>query len=103
MKRLIKVESDVYFICQRLKEVDSSYEIYYNCLSRSFEVHSNAQVKNSYCFKVPYSMLDSRVIDYAVKTRAENRDKLIAEIEKNNLLVYEKKLKENVEILKEML
>jgi hypothetical protein len=100
---LIKIESDVYFISKRLKEIDPSYEIYYNTGSQSFEVHSNAQVKNSYCFKVPFSVLDSRTIDYAVKTRAGNRDKLIAEIEKNNLLLYEKKLRENVEILKEML
>ncbi|MBO5395177.1 MAG: hypothetical protein J6A28_04705 [Clostridia bacterium] len=103
MRGLIKIESDVFFIVQRLKEVDSSYEVYYNLHAKSFEVHSTEQHKSSYCFKVPFERLDSRTIDYAKKTRAENRDKLIAEIERNNLLLYEKKLRENVEILKEML
>ena len=103
MKKLIKIESDVYFIVQRLKEIDSSYQVFYNCLSGKFEVHSKEQAKNSFCFQVPYDVLDSRVVDYAVKTRSQNRDKLIKEIEKNNLLVYEKKLKENVNILKEIL
>ena len=103
MINLIKITNDVYFISKRLKAIDDSYEVYYNSQTCAYEVHSNKQAKNSYCFKVPYECLDSRTLDYAVKTRRENRDKLIEEIEKNNLLVYEKNIKEQVDLLKEML
>lgn len=99
----MKIQSDVYFICQRLKNIDPSYEVYYNWQNKCFEVHSNAQTKNSYCFKVPYDVLDARTLDYAVKTRRENRDKLIEEIEKSNQKLYEKNLKEQVSLLKEII
>ncbi len=94
-----KIENDCYFICQRLKEIDPSYEVFYN--NGHFEVHSFEQIKNSYCFTVPFDKLDSRTIDYALKTRSNNRDKIIAEIEKNNQLVYENYIKNTVNLLKE--
>ncbi len=100
---LIKIIGDVFFICQRLKEVDESYEVYFNLSTKSYEVHSNKQQKNSYCFKVPYPILDERTIDYAIKTRAENRDKIIEEIELNNKLIEEKNIKNQVNLLKEAL
>ena len=103
MKKLIKIEDDCYFICQRIKEVDESYEIYFNLDSGSYEVHSNAQVKNPYCFKVPYNCLDSRTIDFAYKTKVENIDSLIKEIDKHNQILYEKEVKKQVNNLKEAL
>ena len=103
MKHLIKIENDVYFICQRLKEIDESYEVYYNLLTKSYEVHSNAQIKNSYCFKVPFDVLDERTLWHARKTSIENRDKIIAEIEKENYLLEQKNIKKQVEMLKEAL
>lgn len=103
MKNLIKIENDCFFICQRIKEVEPSYEIYFNIDSSSYEVHSKTQVKNSYCFKIPYSQLDDRVIDFAYKTKVENMDEIIKEIDKHNQLLYEKELKTQVESMKEAL
>ncbi len=102
MKNLIKIENDVFFIAVRLKSIDKSYEVYYNVNNNSFEVHSNAQ-KNSYCFKVPYDVLDERTLDYALKTRIANRDKILREIEINNELLYQKNIKNQVNLLKEAL
>ena len=103
MAKLLKIVNDVYFIGRRLKNIDKSYEVYYNCDNNSYEVHSSAQAKNSYCFKVPYDKLDSRTLDYAVKTRRENLDKLIEEIEKDNLRMEQKNILQQVNLLKEML
>ncbi|MBQ8444633.1 MAG: hypothetical protein IJX25_04705 [Clostridia bacterium] len=103
MTNLIKINNDVYFICKRLKKIDPSYEVYYNRQTCCYEVHSNKQAKNSYCFKVPFAQLDSRTIDYAIKTRRENRDKLLKEIEQSNQLLYERNLKEQVNLLKEII
>ncbi len=103
MGNLIKIESDVFFICQRLKEVDESYQVFYNLRTESYEVHSSEQQKNSYCFKIPFDRLDERTIDYAVKTRSENRDKLLKEIELNNKRIEERNIKNQINLLKEVL
>lgn len=103
MTNLIKIENDCYFVAQRLKEIDSSYEVYFNLHTNSYEVHSLEQAKNSYCFKVPFNCLDERTVAYARKTRATNRDNLIKEIEQNNQLVYENNIKMQVNAMKEAL
>ena len=103
MRNLLKIESDNYFISNRLKEIDSSYEVYYNIATASYEVHSSEQQKSSYCFRVPYNQLDERTLFYAKKTRSENRDKIIKEIERSNELLYEKNVKEQASLLKEIL
>ncbi len=101
MKNLIKIDCDNFFISERLKFIDSSYVIYYNLSDQCYEVHSIEQYKNSYCFKVPYRELDERTLFFAKKTRSENRYKLIKEIEENNRLLYEKNIKNQVNLLKE--
>lgn len=103
MTNLIKIEGDPFFIAERLKEIDESYEIYYNLSLSCYEVHSKEQAKSSYCFRVPFSALDERTIFHARRTRIENRDKIIAEIERDNLLLEQKNIKKQVEMLKEAL
>ena len=102
MTNLIDIENDVFDITRRLKEIDASYFVKYNLTANRFEVHSSEQAKGSYCFSVPYGQLDERTLDYAQKTRFENFDKIINEIEKDNLLLEEKTTKQQVELLKEM-
>ena len=77
MANLIKIDNDVFFIANRLKEIDCSYEIYYNLDFKCYEVHSNEQKKNTYCFRVPFDVLDERTIFYARKTRYENIEKIV--------------------------
>ena len=101
--KYLKIEDDVYFIASRLKMIDESYQIFYNLNKKTYEVHSGTVSKDSYCFTVPYSSLDSRVLDYALKTRSANRDKIIEEIEFNNQKLYEKSIKEQTKKIKEVL
>lgn len=103
MKNLIKIYNDCYFIANRLKEIDKSYEIYYNLNRNCYEVHSNQQAKSSYCFTVPFRELDERTLDYAIKTLSTNRDKIIKEIEENNRLVTNRNMKNQVNALKEII
>ena len=102
MKNLIEIRDDCFFIDKRLKDIDKSYQIFFNLERKVFEVHSSEQEKNSYCFTVPYAELDERTLDYALKTRSENRDKIIAEIDQNNQKVEKKNLKMQVDALKEL-
>lgn len=102
MANLIDIENDVFDITRRLQEIDKSYRVKYNLSSKRFEVHSTEQAKGSYCFSSPFDQLDERILDYAQKTRFENFEKIISEIEKDNLLLEEKTTKQQVELLKEM-
>ena len=103
LKNLVRVENDCFDIAKRLKQIDKSYEIYYNLTRKCFEVHSFLQIKSSYCFSIPYENLDERTLDYAYKTLSSNRDNLIREIEENNTRVEKKNLRKQVDAIKEII
>lgn len=101
MRNYILIENDVYFISQRLKEIDKGYFIVLNKSKQKFEVHNIFQRGGSYCFTLPYSCLDQRAIDYTLKTRSQNMEKIIQEIdaqnkqiEANNLKIIRNKIEE---------
>ena len=103
MKKLLKIDNDCFFIAQRLKEVDPTYEIYFNLATGAYEVHSNGQAKSTYCFKVPYGVLDERTIIFARKTRTQNINAILNEIDKENRLLEEKMLKQQMNLFMEAL
>ena len=103
MKNQTTIYSDTFYICQRLKEIDESYFIVYNFVKSKFEVHSSSQGVNSSCFTVPYNVLDERTLDYAKKTRSQNLDNLIKEMDLQNEKLEKERGKEAVECLKEVL
>lgn len=81
---LVKIESDPLYIAERLREIDESYYIVYNTDRSCYEVHSNAQKGGTFCFGVKDNALDARVIDYALKTRSDKADEIIAALDKEN-------------------
>ena len=100
LKNYLDIKDDVYYICQRLKEIDRSYYVLFNLDRKKYEIHSNEQ-KDTYCFTVPFDQLDERTLFYSLKTRSDRRDKIIKEIEKSNEENYKKLIKEQVNLLKE--
>ena len=102
LKNYLEIKDDVYYICDRLKEIDDSYIVLFNLDNLRYEIHSKGQ-KSSYCFTVPFDSLDERTLSYALRTRSERRDKIIEEIEKNNMENDNKMIKEQVILLKEAL
>lgn len=102
MKNQIAIQSDTFFISERLKEIDESYFLVFNFQKQKFEVHSSA-LENTYCLTVPYSVLDERVIDLVKKTRATNIDKLIEEMDFENEKLEKQRQKEAVDCLKEVI
>lgn len=102
MKNQIAIQSDTFFISERLKEIDESYFLVFNFQKQKFEVHSSA-FENTYCLTVPYSVLDERVIDLVKKTRATNIDKLIEEMDFENEKLEKQRQKEAVDCLKEVI
>ena len=81
---LIKIKTDSLFVAERLKEIDESYYLVFNTLKNKYEVHSFAQVGCSYCLTCPYEGLDERLLELTKKTRRENLNYLLKEIDKEN-------------------
>lgn len=102
-KDYVFIDSDNLFVCQRLKQVDPSYRVVFNLKKQKYEVHSVEQVGGSYCFTLPYPCLDERAVEFALKTRRKNSDKIIAEIDKYNENLYNQMLKQEVNKFKEAL
>lgn len=100
LKNYLEIKDDVYYICDRLKEIDDSYIVLFNLDNLRYEIHSKGQ-KSSYCFTVPFDSLDERTLSYALRTRSERRDKIIEEIEKSNEELYKKQIKQQVNLLRE--
>lgn len=79
-----EIKGDLYDISRRIKEIDKDYFIVYSYVSRRFEVHHRAQRGGSFCLAVPYGALDTRTLDLTRRTRAERKEKLLEEIERDN-------------------
>lgn len=99
MRNYIQIQNDVYFISNRIKEIDKSYFILFNISKGKFEVHSLGQTGGSYCFTIPYDKLDERTLFFTLKTRCENVEKIIKEIDEAN----EKLQKDNIKKAKNKL
>ena len=103
MKNQLRIDSDNLFVSQRLKEIDKSYFVVFNILSGKYEVHSSDQKGGTYCFTLPYEILDDRAITYARKTRVDRMDEIIKEIDKQNEKVEKRAYKDAVDRIKEVI
>lgn len=90
----IKIESDVFDICNRIKEIDDGYFILYNIKNNKYEIHNFKQL-NSYCLTVPYDELDEKTLKSILETKIEYIDNIIEEIDNNNK-IEERKSNESV-------
>ena len=79
----IKIESDVFDVSKRIKEIDENYFIMFNLNNNKYELHCASQ-PNTYCFSYPYEDLDERFIDMIYKTNIANIDNIIEQIDNNN-------------------
>ena len=79
----IKIESDVFDISKRIKEIDENYFIMFNLNNNKYELHCASQ-PNTYCFSYPFEDLDERFIDMIYKTNVTNIDNIIEQIDNNN-------------------
>lgn len=96
----IEIKDDMFDICRRLKNIDSSYFILYDKCRGKYELHSTAQYGNTYTLTIPYNRLDKRTIDYVLKTRRENIKKLISDMEENNKKLEKRELDNILDIAK---
>ena len=81
--RLNIITSDLFGISDRLKEIDPGYFAAYNNALCRFEVHHRRQ-RDTLALVVPYPALDARAVSLTLKTRRQNLDKLIKEMDEAN-------------------
>ena len=86
MNALRKINSDLFDIASRLKEIDDRYELYRNLTLNRFEIYANGALQ----IAVPFARLDARTLDLARSTRMEYALKLIENIDKENAALQRK-------------
>lgn len=82
MKDLIVIKKDVFNISKRLKTIDRKYIVVRNIKNHCFEVHYG-KVGNKQLI-IPYDSLDYRTIQYVLKTKIDDINKLIESIDRYN-------------------
>jgi len=103
MKHWLKrIYSDPFDICDRLKSIDQGYYVVFNTKRDRYEVH-NAFQADTFCFVVPFGQLDSRTVDYCLKTRRQNADKIFEEMDKHNAMLEKAQAEEAKECAQERL
>ena len=88
------INSNVFDIPERLKEIDPGYFLVLNKQRDKFEVHHVENRGGTYSLTIPYDMLDSRALDFVRETRSERAKKLFEEMEERNRKIEESKKKE---------
>lgn len=83
MEQLIKT-GDLFGVERRLKEIDSTYEVFYNAKLKRFEVYAERMNNKFLAFVSPYESLDARLVRYARKTRVERQVDIFREMEEEN-------------------
>ena len=79
----IKIESDVFEITKRIKEIDDGYFVMFDTKNNRYELH-NLYQDNTYCLTYPYADLDSRLIEMILYSNILNIDNIINDIDNNN-------------------
>ncbi len=97
-----EIKHDVHKIAKRLKNIDKNYEIYFNNITKEYELHHKKQredLGNGLLLILPFETLDKRAIDYVLKTRVQNIDieHLSERLEKENEEVTRKKQAEAID------
>lgn len=78
------IESNVFHIPERLREIDPSYFVVYNHSISQFEVHHSGQ-DETYCLSIPYPELDVRTLHRVRETRVERAEIIWEQIKKDEL------------------
>jgi len=78
-----EIKSDLFNIVKRIKGINPKYFVLYNHKKKKYEVHFKRS-KSTYELTIPFDTLDSRAVNFVMKTRMENQKKLLKEIEESN-------------------
>lgn len=101
---LNEMETNVFRIPERIREIDSRYRVVRNVMDDRFELHHIGQYEktgNSFCLVIPYSELDARAVEFVHRTAIRNRN-LQRELRKMEEENEKKRSKKEAELKEEM-
>jgi hypothetical protein len=78
----IKIESDVFDIVDRIKEIDDGYFILYDLNKCVYELHNKNQA-DTYCMVLDGD-LTANVLDLILYSKVDNIDNIIKEVDNSN-------------------
>ena len=79
----IIVESDVFDIVDRIREIDDGYRIMHNFKTNMLELH-NINQRNSFCFNIKNNEISSKIINDIFYSNIKNIDNIVNDIDNNN-------------------
>ena len=79
----IEIESDVFDIVNRIKEIDDGYRIMLNLKTGLLELH-NINQRNTFCFNIKNNEISSKLIDDIFYSNISNVDNIINDIDNIN-------------------
>lgn len=80
----MEVKDDLYDVVDEIKGISAEYFVEFNPRTLRYELHSH-YLRPTYVLTFPYDRLDRRAVTHTLKTRVANIDRLIEEIERDNL------------------
>ena len=96
-KAAVRIEHDLFGIVDRLRSIDDGYFVVYRTDLHRFEVHNSRQRGDTFALSVPYPTLDVRTERLVQRTRAENAEKLLEEMERENRKLEQRQQKAAIE------
>lgn len=83
MKRLIEIKHDPFDIVKRIKQIDKTFKVYYQILTGDYLLYRKSGLKNVFELNLGQS-LDALAVAFILKSRRENIDLILDEIDENN-------------------
>ena len=77
---------DVFYIADRIKEIDPSYYIMFDRSSGRYQVHAGTG-DDTLQLDLPFDVLDSRALGYVRQTAVSRINQYLAEIDKANMII----------------
>lgn len=74
---LIRIRADALDLCDRIREIDPDYRLFYNREKERFEVYLDEEGKRRTAV-LPFGQLDARTERYLRETRVERADQIFA-------------------------
>lgn len=87
------VETNVFRIPERIKEIDPDYFILFNSYTQKYELHHRITPWNTYQLTFPYPELDARAVTHVNRTHVRRAKQLAREVEEHNRKLDEAKRK----------
>ena len=97
------IDSDLYGVARRIKEIDNGYFLVFNHKTRKYEVHNLKSTPNTLALVSPFETLDVRLLHLVRATRRERASEIVEAIERQNEKIEKEKTAQVMDNAKERL